>query len=66
MSNLREIERAVSQLSLEDLAVFREWFAGFDDEIWDRQFEVDVNAGRLGELAMKALEDSRKGRCTDL
>ncbi len=66
MSNLQEIERAVSQLSSEDLAVFRNWFAEFGAEIWDRQFEADVNTGRSDELAKKALEDLREGRCTDL
>lgn len=30
MSALNEIERAVSQLSPEDLAAFRTWFAEFD------------------------------------
>jgi len=30
MNTLQEIERAVSQLSPEDLAAFRVWFAEFD------------------------------------
>jgi hypothetical protein len=55
MSDLQEIERAVSQLSSEDLAVFRNWFAEFDAEIWDQQFEADVKADRLDKLAGKAL-----------
>jgi len=54
-SDLREIERAVSQLSDEDLAKFRTWFAEFDAANWDRQFETDVAAGRLDALANKAL-----------
>ena len=29
--------------------VFRVWFAEFDAEVWDRQFEEDVAAGRLNE-----------------
>jgi hypothetical protein len=33
VSNLPEIKQAVRQLSLEDLAVFRNWFAEFDGEI---------------------------------
>jgi hypothetical protein len=65
-SNLQKIERAVSQLSPEDLAKFRTWFAEFDAADWDRQFEEDVAAGRLDALAEKALKDSREGRCTDL
>jgi hypothetical protein len=66
MSNLQEIERAISQLSAEDLADFRVWFAEFDAEVWDRQFEEDVAAGRLDNLAQRALQHLREGRCTDL
>ena len=66
MSNLQEIERAVSQLSSDELLVFRNWFAEFDAERWDRQFEEDVATGRLNTLAEKALNHLREGRCTDL
>ena len=66
MNTLQEIERAVSQLSPEDLAAFRVWFAEFDAAIWDRQMEADVAAGRLDALAEKALQDLKAGRCTDL
>jgi hypothetical protein len=66
MIDLQEIERAVSQLSSEDLAIFRNWFAEFDAESWDQQFEADVSAGRLDELAKKALEDLRERHCTAL
>lgn len=66
MNTLQEIERAVSQLSPEDLAAFRAWFAEFDAAIWDRQLEADVAAGRLDALAEKALQDLKAGRCTDL
>ena len=65
-SNLEKIERAVSQLSQEDLAKFRTWFAEFDAADWDRQFEADVAAGTLDALAEKALKDLRQGNCTDL
>jgi hypothetical protein len=66
MSNLQEIETAISQLSTDELAAFRGWFAEFDAEIWDRQFEEDVASGRLNELAEQALQHLREGRCTDL
>jgi hypothetical protein len=66
MSNLQEIEYAISQLSAEELADFRVWFAEFDAEAWDRQFEEDVAAGRLDNLAQRALQHLREGRCTDL
>lgn len=66
MNNLQEIERAVSQLSAEELATFRGWFAEFDAEVWDRKFEKDAAAGRLDSLAQRALQHLREGRCTDL
>jgi cobalamin biosynthesis protein CobT len=65
MSNLQEIEQSVSQLSVEELAAFRVWFAEFDAEIWDRQFEKDVKDDRLDALAEKALQHLRAGRCTE-
>ena len=66
MNTVQEIEAAVSKLSREELSAFRAWFAEFDAEAWDRQFEQDVAAGRLDGLAEEALQDLRKGRCTDL
>ncbi len=66
MSNLSEIERAVSQLSADELAAFRIWFAEFDAQIWDQQFEEDVAAGRLAALANRARQHLQEGRCTDL
>ena len=66
MSSVQEIQEAVSQLPDEDLAAFRVWFAEFDARLWDRQFEADVDASRLDQLAEEALQDLREGRCTDL
>lgn len=56
----------MSQLRTEDLAVFRNWFAEFDAVLWDRQFEADVAAGCLDQLAEEALQDLREGRYADL
>jgi len=66
MSTVQEIQDAVRQLSAEDLAAFREWFASFDASLWDRQLEMDVTAGRLDQLAEEALQDLHEGRCTEL
>ena len=66
MSTLQEIEMAVSQLKPEDLAAFRAWFAEFDAKAWDQQFEQDVAHGQLDKLCEEALDDLRKGRCTEL
>ena len=61
-----EIEQAIEKLSPEELAHLRAWFAQFDAARWDRQFEEDVAAGRLDELAKEAISDLRQGHCTDL
>jgi len=66
MSTVQDIENAIRQLSPEDLAAFRTWFAAFDAEQWDQQFEEDVAAGRLEALAQEAIQDLREGRCTAL
>lgn len=66
MSSVKEIEAAVSKLSSDELSSFRAWFAGFDAEVWDRQFEQDARGGRLDALAEEALRDLDEGRCTDL
>ena len=66
MSTIKEIESAISKLPREDLAVLRKWFADFDAEQWDRQFEDDVAGGRLDKAAKKAIKDFDEGRCTDL
>jgi hypothetical protein len=66
MTSLQEIETAISQLSPDELTAFRVWFAEFDAEIWDRQFEKDVASGRLNKLADRARQHLREGRCTDL
>ena len=66
MSTVHEIERAVSQLSRQELAAFRDWFSEFDAAAWDKQFEADVVAGHLDALADEAIRDLRAGRCKDL
>jgi hypothetical protein len=66
MSTLHDLERTVQQLSPEDLAAFRAWFAEFDAQVWDQQFESDVATGRLNHLADRALQHLHAERCTDL
>lgn len=66
MSTVQEVEDAVRSLPPGDFAVFRDWFAEFEAEVWDRQLEEDAAAGRLDALADEALADLRDGRCTEL
>ncbi|MFS8085286.1 MAG: hypothetical protein ACMG6H_06620 [Acidobacteriota bacterium] len=66
MSKVETIERQVQELSAEDLTQFRNWFAEFDAEAWDRQIEADVKAGKLDALAARALDQHAAGKSTKL
>ena len=66
MQVVQELQSAVSQLSAEELARFREWFDKFDAEIWDRQFEEDAKSGKLDQLADQAIADFQAGKCKQL
>ena len=66
MQAVQELQSAVSQLSADELARFREWFDEFDAEVWDRQFEEDAKSARLDQLANQAIVDLRAGQCREL
>jgi len=66
MGKVERIEEEVLALSPEELAQFRAWFLEHDWAAWDRQFERDVRAGRLDDLARKALRDHATGKTTPL
>ena len=51
MQIIEELQCAVSQLSTDELAHFREWFEKCDAEVWDRRFEEDARLGKLDQLA---------------
>lgn len=66
MSRVDELERTVRELSPEDLREFRERFYEYEAELWDRQIERDVAAGRLDSLAEEAIAELRQGRTRPL
>jgi hypothetical protein len=57
MDKVESLEREVEKLTDEELAAFRDWFAKFDADAWDRQMEADVKAGKLDRLATEALAE---------
>jgi hypothetical protein len=66
MTKVETLEREVQALPPEDLAQFRQWFAVFDAELWDRQFEEDARSGKLDALAARALAAHRRGESREL
>ena len=66
MGKVERIEQEIQTLSPDELAQLRAWFLEFDWAAWDRQLERDVQAGKLDELADKALRDHAAGETTSL
>ena len=66
MSKVESIEQQIEKLSPAELATFRRWYAAFDAEAWDRQFEADMKAGKLDALADKALHSHAAGKSTKI
>jgi len=66
MSKVKDLERQIKGLSADELATFRQWFAAFDAEAWDRDFETDVTAGTRERLAARALRDHAAVRSAPL
>ena len=62
MSRVEDIEQQIEKLSSDELAAFRRWYVAFDAEAWDRQFEIEVKAGKLDALAEKALRAHTSGQ----
>ena len=66
MTTLEEIEKAVSDLPVDQLAKFRAWFEEYESARFDQKIERDAASGRLDRLAEQALADFRTGRAREL
>jgi hypothetical protein len=64
--NVKEIETAISQLPPAEVAKLAEWFAEFHAELWDKQIEEDLKAGRLQSLLDEAKQDLQSEQCDPL
>ena len=62
MSEVEQIESRIKNLSPEDLAKLRTWFAEFDAQAWDRQIEADSMAGKLDHLIEESLAEHKAGK----
>lgn len=66
MNRIEKVEAEVEAMSTEELSAFREWFARFDGDQWDRQFEADAVSGKLDGMAATALREYEDGKSTEL
>ncbi len=66
MTTLETAEMMVTQLSMPELARFREWFAEYDGQLWDDQIEADAKAGKLDALADETLAKYHAGSSKEI
>jgi hypothetical protein len=66
MGKIESIEAQIAALSTEELAVFRQWFAAFDEQHWDRRIAADSRAGRLDAMVAEARAEYDAGKTRDL
>lgn len=62
MTTVEDIEKAVTELPMDQLARFRAWFEQFEAARFDKRIEQDATAGKLDQIAERAIVDFRAGR----
>jgi hypothetical protein len=62
MTKVEDIEKAVEQLSPQELLRFRAWFEEFDARRFDARIERDAKAGKLDKLMAEARANHAAGR----
>ena len=66
MGAIEKLEPLIKSLSAEELAQFRQWFAEFDAQLWDRQIEADAAAGKLDRFIEESMADHRANKTRPL
>jgi len=66
ISEVEQIESRIKNLSPEELAKLRAWFAEFDAQAWDRQIEADSVAGKLDRFIENSLAEYKAGKSRPL
>jgi hypothetical protein len=66
MTTVPELQEAILGLSETDYSRLRRWLLDQDWELWEREFDEDVKAGKFDALASEALEAKAMGNLKDL
>ncbi len=66
MTRLEQLEHDVKDLSRTEFAALRNWFREYDSDEWDHQIERDIRAGKLDDMARRALADYHAGKAREL
>lgn len=66
MSKIDDLKAEIERLPSEDLAELFRWLSDKEWEKWDRQIELDSQAGKLDFLIQEARQEKSKGKLKDL
>ena len=66
LSAVKDIEKAITLLPIDQLRDFRTWYEKFDSNRWDEQIINDVATGKLDTLADAAIADHKLGKSKEL
>lgn len=66
METIERIQQQIENLSPEDYAQLRQWFANRDWKSWDARLESDSEAGKLDFLIEEATEERKTKKLREL
>ena len=58
---VKQIERAITQLSAKDLAELMSWLEDYHAQVWDKRIEEDLKTGRFDALLAEVDEEYEAG-----
>ena len=61
-----EIKTAVMNLNKNELNELLDWLEEYQESLWDKQIEDDMQSGKLNSLIEKAKKEFREGKCHQL
>jgi len=59
--SVQEIETAITQLSPKELTILEAWLDEYHAQVWDRQIEDDLEAGRLDAVLAEVEQEYQAG-----
>jgi len=66
MIKIEQIKKAIKSLPDNDFIQLRKWFLDKDWENWDKQIEVDSQAGKLDFFMKEVLEEKKEKKLRNL
>jgi hypothetical protein len=59
--SVTEIESAITQLPAKEVTALMAWLQSYHEQLWDKQIEGDLEAGRLNQLLAEVDKEHEAG-----